>query len=431
MNNVNCTIPLEETHIEVCCDSGTSWRSMPAQVTMRLSPAPQVFIEIKTPRRAPALENSLYRFGAETKLRLASGPEIEAFVTEWAVGGDWRSLLVPTQQPVTVRQTEAPLESVNFSVINYPGSSQRAHPLQLCADPWRIEIKPVADFSEIKNILKAESGHAVTHEGSIRRSDSESFSVEEAHKLLDGLHLFLSFARGGACGVTLISGSDEKGEPAWEQWGAHSAFPWFGLSSWLDHRLNNNDALSAAFPGFWRKVAQMSGAPDDPVRVALYWYLRSNESNALEAGIVLTQAALERLARLLLSEEKYDPKANAACRIRAALQETRINTVIPQSCKELRMVCRTESLCEGPEILAKIRNDLVHSEMRSKICLEAYLEARDLGQWYVELLLLRLFGYKGKYANRLAYEYEGRYEPEVVPWARSDADASSSVSEHV
>ena len=429
MDNVNCTIPLEETHIEVCCDRGTSWRSMPAKVTMQLSPVPRVFIEITTPRRALALENSLYRFGAETKLRLPSGPEIEACVMEWAVDKVWWSLLVPTQQLVTVRQTEETLQSVKFSVINYPGSSQRAHPLKLCSDPWRIEIKPVAEFSEIKNILKTESGHAVTHEGSIRRSDGESFSVEEAHKLLDGLHLFLSFARGGDCGVTLISGSDENGEPAWEQWGTYSAFPWFDLSSWLDHQLNNDAALSTAFPGFWRKMEPTTDAPDDPVRIALYWYLRSNESNALQASIILTQAALERLARQLLPKEKYNPKDNAAYRIRAALQETRIDTVIPQCCKELRMVCKTEGLCDGPEVLAKIRNDLVHAEMRTNVCLDAYLEARDLGQWYVELLLLKLFGYNGKYANRLAYKYEGRWEPEIIPWARSVEEADSNPSE--
>ena len=431
MDKVNCSIPLAETHIEVCCDRGTSWRSMPAKVTMRLSPVPRVFIEITTPRRALALENSLYRFGAETKLRLPSGPEIEAFVMEWAVGAVWRSLLIPTQQPVTVRQTEEPLRSVKFSVINYPGLSQRAHPLQLCADPWRIEIKPVADFSEIKNILKMESGYAVTHEGSIRRSDGESFSVEEAHKLLDGLRLFLSFARGGDCGVTLITGRDENDDPAWEQWGTYPAYPWFDLSSWLDHRLNNDDALSTAFPGFWRKVGQTTGVPDHPVRVALYWYLRSNESNALQAGIILTQAALERLACQLLPNERYKTLNSAARKIRAVLQEKGIDTVIPQCCKELRMVRKTKGFCDGPEILSEIRNDLVHAKMRTNVCLEAYLEARDLGQWYVELLLLRLFEYTGQYANRLAYEYEGRWKPEIVPWAQLVEEANSKPSESV
>ena len=115
----------------------------------------------------------------------------------------------------------------------------------------------------------------------------------------------MSFARGGNCGVTLIAGADEHGGQAWEQWGAYPAHPWFRLTSWLDHRYNNADALSEAFPGFWRALRQTTGAPDDPVRAALYWHLRSNESNALQAAIILTQAALERLARQLLPSQKY------------------------------------------------------------------------------------------------------------------------------
>ena len=70
-------------------------------------------------------------------------------------------------------------------------------------------------------------------------------------------------------------------------------------------------------------------------------------------------------------------------------------------------------------------------KMRTNVCLDAYLEARDLGQWYVELLLLTLFGYEGQYANRLAYKYEGRWEPEIVPWAQSVEEADSNPSERL
>ena len=156
MDKVNCTIPLSETPIEVLRDSGEGWIPMPARVTMQLSPVPRVLVEITTPRRTLGLENSLYRFGAETKLRLPSGPEIEAFVTEWAHGAVWRSILVPTQQPVTVRQTGEPLQSVKFNLINFPSLDRETRPALLDADPWFIEIKPVSQLYEIKKKLKTE-----------------------------------------------------------------------------------------------------------------------------------------------------------------------------------------------------------------------------------------------------------------------------------
>ena len=137
----------------------------------------------------------------------------------------------------------------------------------------------------------------------------------------------MSFARGGSCGLTLIAGADERGGQAWKQWGAYPAHPWFRLTSWFDDRHNNADALSGVFPGFWRALRQTTGAPDDPVRAALYWYLRSNESNALQAAIILTQAALERLARQLLPSQKYKALKgkSAAKKIRAVLRDTGID----------------------------------------------------------------------------------------------------------
>jgi hypothetical protein len=249
--------------------------------------------------------------------------------------------------------------------------------------------------------------------------DGKSFSAEEAHEFLAVLHLFLSFARGGSCGLTLIAGADKHGGQAWQQWGAYPTHPWFRLTSWLDHRHNNDDALSRVFPGLWRALRQTTGAPDDPVRAALYWYLRSNESNALQAATILTQAALERLARQLLPNRKYKALEgkSAAKKIRAVLRDTGIDPAIPQCCKELTALAQTESWCDGPETLTKTRNNLVHAAMRANVRPEAYFEARDLGQWYVELLLLKLFDYDGKYANRLTYNYEQHWTPENVPWA--------------
>jgi hypothetical protein len=424
MDKVNCTIPLAETQMEVfngfLSGYGEVWTPTPApvKVTMRLSPVQQVFIEIAD--MPVTLSGNLYNPGMISTLRLPSGPEIEVFTAQVLGMGDVNvSLLVPTRQPVTVIQTGENLHSVRFSVINFPSLYSGLHPALLQEEPWHVEIGPASEFREIKEVLSTESGYGLTHEGSIRRLDGKSFSAEEAHEFLAVLHLFLSFARGGSCGLTLIAGADKHGGQAWQQWGAYPTHPWFRLTSWLDHRHNNDDALSRVFPGLWRALRQTTGAPDDPVRAALYWYLRSNESNALQAATILTQAALERLARQLLPNRKYKALEgkSAAKKIRAVLRDTGIDPAIPQCCKELTALAQTESWCDGPETLTKTRNNLVHAAMRANVRPEAYFEARDLGQWYVELLLLKLFDYDGKYANRLTYNYEQHWTPENVPWA--------------
>ncbi len=424
MDKVNCAIPLTETQIEVLLGSQKP-RSMPAEATMRLSPTPRVFIEITLPYDLLLSTTNMGRPGTRLKLRLphnvetAVNPEIEAEVVR--VRGEVpSSCLMTTRQPVTVVETRENLRSVRFNLINFSTLAQVRNPALLEAEPWRIEIKPLPELFNIKTVLKAESGFALTHEGSIRRSDGESFSAEEAHKLLDVLHLFLSFARGGNCGITLIVGIDEHGEKGWEQWGTYSTYPWYSLSCWLDHRQNNDCELSMVWPVFWRKIKKATGAQDDPTRIALYWYLRSNESNNPYSGIILTQAALVRLANQILPQSEYkslkQKKKAEEKMIRAVLQQSKIDCAIPDSLQNLKDV---NLQLDGPAILTDLRNDLVHSEMNCEnVSLEAYLQAWNLGQWYVELFLLNLFEYKGKYANRITYNYKGIYQPEVVPWVQ-------------
>lgn len=403
MNRVNCPIPLAETQIEMIGDN-RSLRRVPAQVVLNLSPIPRVIIDITTHLVSLVHLNIPNTVGGLLKIRTPSGAEIEVSISEWSINGRYRARLVPTQhqQPVTAIQTGDKLQSVKFNVVNFPefhcklSTGDQTYTVRLQTPTWRIEIKAVPEISAVKRRLEEESGYGITHEGSIRRSDGELFSVEEVEKLLDGLHLFLSFARGAYCGITLISGNDKNGDKVWEQWGTYPTYPWFTMVSWFD--VWKGETLSEVFRGFWKRFEEESD--DDPVRVALYWYLISNESDSLEARIVLTQAALERLAYTIVGKRKKSCKTGIW--IGNALKKKKIDPKIPLSCQALEKFRREEGLCDGPHTLTEIRNHLIHPKQTRNIRVDDYSEAWDVGQRYVELLLLNLFEYNGPYINRLA-----------------------------
>ena len=305
MNGVNCPILLAKTRIEITGDN-RNLKQVPAKVVLNLSPVPRVIIDITThlvSLRYLKIPNTV---GSLLNIRTPSGAEIEVSIAEWSINGRYRARLVPTQEPVTAIQTDDKLQSVKFNVVNFPefhcklSTGDQMCTVRLQTSTWHIEIREVSEFSEVKKTLKIESGYGITHEGSIRRSDGELFSVEEVEKLLDGLHLFLSFARGAYCGITLISGNDRNGDKAWEQWGVYPTHPWFTMASWFDPW--EGETLSGVFPGFWKRFEEE--LDDDPVRVALYWYLISNESDSLEARIVLTHADLERLAYIIVGRDQ-------------------------------------------------------------------------------------------------------------------------------
>ncbi|MCY3934376.1 MAG: hypothetical protein OXG09_00035 [Chloroflexi bacterium] len=170
--------------------------------------------------------------------------------------------------------------------------------------------------------------------------------------------------------------------------------------------------LSAVFGGFWQRFTDPVWS--DTMSQVLRWYLRSNESSEPAVGIILTQAALERL-----SHAKKDQGAGATGdRIAAALKEARIDPHIPLQCSALIALAQRRSWAHGPHAFVEMRNDLVHSKAKlGLVPVEAYAEVQSLGQWYIELMLLHLFGYSGRYVNRL--ENRAGQGPTIqhVPWA--------------
>ena len=364
-SHVNCTIPLFEGEIEVCSGMNPErWIRVSALARMQLSPVPRALIEVFD---GPVLlSGNLYNVGQLSTIRVPGGPTIEVRTLEAKMGKRACSLVIPIRQPTTSIKTGANLQSVRFDVLNFPSLFRSDRPAVLEVDLWRVEIRPHRRLQAIRKVLKAESGYALTHEGLMRRKDSCSFTVEEAVGALTALHHFLSFARGGSCGLTLLSGNDQDGNRVWEQWGAYSSYPWFSLSSWLDHRHNNEEELAQAYPGFVRLMETIVYGYEEHFSTALYWYLRSNESDNPYTGIILTQAALERLAREVLSDDQWS-KLDTKNRLSEALKKADIDTALPRACKALSTVKKTD----GPGALVNTRNDLIHSDVRQTCSLDA------------------------------------------------------------
>jgi hypothetical protein len=76
---------------------------------------------------------------------------------------------------------------------------------------------------------------------------------------------------------------------------------------------------------------------------------------------------------------------------------------------------------DAPQAFTEVRNALVHANPNKRQKLQgltgrAMLEVWNLGVWFLELTLLRIYGYTGSYGNRLNMQrWQGEVEP--VPWA--------------
>ena len=95
--------------------------------------------------------------------------------------------------------------------------------------------------------------------------------------------------------------------------------------------------------------------------------------------------------------------------------------MIPSELQKLKELANSMTFRHGPHTLVMLRNNLIHSQMKFETPRgDIYFQARELGLWYVELLLLQIFDYRGNHGNRLSQECRG--EVELVPWAVERGD---------
>ena len=352
----------------------------------------------------------------------------------------FKGSLLPVENPYPiVVPDDVLLVSVQFSVLNFPqfygkddtyikvaNTMQNVGVAKLEHDAWRIDITATPSLSDDLKILKQEGGYAVTHEGSVKRSDGTAFSVKEVVNLLDGLQTFLSFARGAACGLTLVKGVDDRNAERVIVWGSiRNVQPWQGQpnkgNSWMEP-FHGGDSLSEAFPGFMRLYEQDRW--QGTLRQVIDWYTIANNA-WLDVDIVLAQVALESLS-YTINNRKKEREESQADFLKEALGKVEIDDGIPSTCQALTAFAEDvnnaatkekEKIKDGPTAIVWIRNEIVHAGKRlDGVTPGVTREASALSLRYIESILLRKFEYLGQCSNRL----ENRFF-----WVGSDQDTAT------
>ena len=302
------------------------------------------------------------------------------------------------------------------------------------AGGWIVTIDTLESLRDIMKSLKYQGGYAITHLGKLERSDKRAFTAEKAEDFLTALYHFLSFSSIGLRTLPILPvGYDINGEKVWEKWTCnYIATPWRSVYSWFPDP--DGQSLSKAFPGFLRRW--QSNIWNEPIRLAIQCYLDSKaEGVSVQGSIILIQTVLERLAWVFLVEEAgvtvQDLNKNypsTSRKINYLFKELSIPQEIPPSLDKLIKFASLlkHSNKNGSYTLTELRNNIIHAapENRNKFrntSFETMIEALELGLWYVELVLLRLFNYQGHYFNHVLkspLSREGHFHDNIVavPW---------------
>ena len=381
--------------------------------------------------RATLEEEAISRFSI-------NGRTIEGFKV--SSGGDataqqYNIKWSPKSEPINgVGNESTQMTEVVFHLLNFGdlvGARQsteqsgtmvhRIEHVDLAYDEWKVELKSLTFTRENIKALKEEGGYRLTHIGGIQKADGTTFSGKEASECLYALRFFLSFAKGGWCEPICAVGFDASGNRVWECWSSPRE-PWHNPLSWFDR--HSGSQLAALFPGFMKRWTNDDWR--EALHEVIYWYLNANHSSrGIDAGIILTQAAIERLSyeysvknkRLLTLKGFKDLWASD--KFRLLFSSVGIPLEIPVETPELQRLASNSQMnwLDAPHALTEVRNSLVHPEHKRRAQYgSAYYEAWNLGLWCLELGVLGVCGYSGTYGNRLKQRWVGQVEN--VPWKK-------------
>ena len=438
---VSPNVPVElGTHRIILLNGDQRGTQGDASFTLRMSPAPRLVGSMHVPE-APSSDDIMRAMGDRAANKITV--EIPALSARFSIlppqtvinSSGTHITLHPTPEHIEIFRTRpAKLREVVFHIVNFknfrgskndilisPTSPRRIGRVVLKLNGWRVTIQALQETESLVQRLDEEGGFAITHVGKMERVQRGAFDVKEAKALLEVLRLYLSFARGAFVVCPLAVGYD-RNDVAWEQWGSHIVYPWRDFPGWFSGR--PADPLEEVFPGF-------AGLFKDPhwkrhLRAVLYWYLRANntaEGPGVDGGIVLSQAALEKLAWVYLVEysraitpQQYSQLGSASKRLATLFSHMNIPTDIPAELQMLTSMAKKHGWNDAPEALTKVRNDLTHAEEKFLTGSDApFYDAWSLAQRYIELAVLHLAGHAGQYTDRISAEWIT--QTTKVPWA--------------
>lgn len=355
-----------------------------------------------------------------------SGPRICAKIL--SVDDNNKGILAIHENQVTV--AKSPLRKAKFSLVDFPEIiHRRKHRMQdlnarkelndshdeLQTEYSRVENKSFFSHSRFQNItnLITESGWEITlieddeltrgnnsYTGTIEREDGEEFDIKQLRQVLEGLTKFFSFTTCALRHPTAVIALCADDRVAWGQVGRFKLMPqnvnWF-LNS---ESIAENALLEYLFPEFWSKWEK----DRDAFAAVIDYYVSGSALQQMgfpRNAVETTYAGLELLAHLILASPH---KRESVSNIEKAIKQHGIPHLFLDESEtpiSFQVAQKLNAQQSGVDLINKVRNYVAHpidfdNDIIKQDPLQhldkdyhPYFNIHDLGQFYLEYLLLK------------------------------------------
>ena len=287
-------------------------------------------------------------------------------------------------------------------------------------EEYDIVIDKARNFKDLSKSLETKGGYIILYGGEISKKKGV-INYRELKDLQHSFNHFLYFLNGRRTALYFIAGKHD-GEEKWRDYCGFFVDQYKYVNSWS--RLTHTDGFEELWQNFSKLWKERNNK--EFLELLIHWYVEANNQSAYaEGAIIFAQTALELIYNWLIIEKKKmiigDEAANlsAANKIRLILSQLHISAEVPPFLAEL---LKLDDINDGPEALVSVRNALVHGQEKKRAKAMALsplvkFQALQLGIWYVELSILYILEFNGRYFNRVGGNL-WLNEGETLPWLK-------------
>lgn len=320
---------------------------------------------------------------------------------------------------------------IQFDIVNmdkFPGKLVKyndavyATRIEFELNDYLIQIdKSIKYKKEFQKELVSKNGSAITHTGRVYNKKGNLINTANIEKILDRLSLALSFMCGRYILIPNCYGytknDDLNKNEVFRFWKISDTSSYRFVPKWTS-TISNYHNLEKFLSLMCKKLEQPY--MENSLSSVIDWYLEAISSVSIAGSIVSVHTALEMLSYIVLvelkgvySNDEYN-KNPSNKNIREVLEFCGIDSEFKY--KELYNENIFDYLYDQVDIITYLRNIMIHPSKNNKIEMnvEDMLNAISVAIHFVELIILRILGYKAEYTNRFSNCFFG--EVELVPW---------------
>lgn len=291
-------------------------------------------------------------------------------------------------------------------------------------EKYELILDRIYDNEERSEALTMTGGYHLLYAGELRKKGS-SITLEEAREILFEFSSFMTFLNGRNTSAMFATGIHED-KTHWQDFTNYHIDSYRDVITWpnVNELALFNDCYQR-FRSFWKNEEHRSF-----LHSAITWYCMCNgDASPRESALIMAQSTLELLYNWLLIETKglilgKDAESlSASNKVRLLLSQINVSYEAPAHFKHLcEYIEKTDELSDAPDAIVGIRNAVVHGQLgkRKKVWEMHYktkYEALQLCIWYIEMSMLFILKFEGKYLNRCSKNRVESARRENVPWS--------------